>query len=427
MSTVDTATLGAPGTLELRAGEKHEGSHGPAKAGAGADNPKLDPASGKKWIGIAGGVAAVGLGLSAAAFAADRERFAFSWLVGFTFTATVGLGGLFFVLIHHLTRAGWSVAARRQAEWLSSILLAVPVLFLPVYALKDTLYAAWLGPNAAHDEVVHEKAAYLNAGAFTVRAAVYFAAWILLAWWFSKESEKQDVDGDPGHTLKMQARSAPAMPLFGLTLTFAAFDWLMSLDPHWYSTIFGVYVFSGAVVSGLAALALLTVGLQTSGYFRKVSTVEHRHDVGKLLFGFTVFWAYIAFSQFFLIWYANIPEETLFFRERMTHEWMPISALLLFGHFVVPFGWLMSRHTKRSAKGLCLGAVILLAMHWIDMYWLVMPNLDHHAPHFSWIDLAGLLGPAGVGALVVARKAASTNLFPTQDPRLSETYKVENL
>ncbi len=419
MSRVESSNLAAHG-----GGSAQASGHGPA---AGVDTPRLAPATGKKWLGIAAAVAGVGLALSAAGFAADRPRFAHAWLVGFVFTVTVGIGALFFVLIQHLTRAAWSVAVRRQAEWVAFSLLAAAPLFAPLYALAPQIWTGWLGPEAAHDELVHKKAAYLNLHAFTIRAVVYFAIWGVLAYWFSKRSTAQDADGKREHTLAMQARSAPAIPFVALSMTFASFDWLMSLDPHWYSTIFGVYIFSGATTSSFAVLALFTVGLQTSGYFRKVSTVEHRHDVGKLLFGFTVFWAYIAFSQFFLIWYANIPEETVFFRERMGEGWMPVSAALLFGHFIIPFTLLLSRHVKRNAVGLSVGAVLMLVMHWVDVYWLVMPNLDRHAPHFSWIDLGGLLGPLGVAAVVVAWKASRENLFPVRDPRLPETYKVENL
>ena len=425
MSTADTATLGEA-AMSLRAESDKGHGHAPAPAGAGADKQKLDPGSAKKWTGIAAAVAVVGLALCATGLGA-RERLAHAWLVGFYFTITIGLGALFFVLIQHLTRAAWSVAARRQAEWISQILLVALPLFVPVYLFSHDIYKAWLGPDAAHDEVVHKKAAYLNQNFWSVRAVIYFAIWAGLAWWFSKESNAQDVDGKKEHTLRMGAFSAPAIPLFALSLTFGAFDWLMSLDPHWYSTIFGVYIFSGAVVSALALLSLITVGLQTSGHYTKVSTVEHRHDIGKLLFGFTVFWAYIAFSQFFLIWYANIPEETVFFRERMSHEWMPVSALLLLGHFIVPFALLLSRHVKRHPMGLRAGAALLLFMHWVDLYWLIMPNLDKEGPHFSLVDVGGLLAPLGIGLVVVARKAASTNLYPVQDPRLPETYKVENL
>ena len=161
-----------------------------------------------------------------------------------------------------------------------------------------------MGEHAAHDPVLVKKAAYLNPTFFYIRAALYFAIWTALSLFFRGRSLKQDETGDKNLTLSMQAFSAVGIPLFGLSLTFAAFDWIMSLDPHWYSTIFGVYVFSGSMVASLATLALLTIAIQRAGYFKKVSTVEHRHDIGKWLFAFVVFWAYIAFSQYMLIWYV---------------------------------------------------------------------------------------------------------------------------
>jgi hypothetical protein len=216
---------------------------------------------------------------------------------------------------------------------------------------------------------------------------------------------------------------------FGLSTTFAAFDWVMSLDPHWYSTIFGVYFFAGCALSSLATLSLITIQLQSRGLLSRVSTVEHQHDIGKLLFGFVVFWAYIAFSQFLLIWYANIPEETVWYKHRFEGSWGSVSWLLLFGHFVIPFLWLLSRTAKRIRVVLGAGAAWLLFMHYVDLYWLVMPTMEelHHGAHPSWIDLAGLLGPVGVGLAVVAARASGSTLYPVKDPRLAEALRVENL
>jgi hypothetical protein len=211
-----------------------------------------------------------------------------------------------------------------------------------------------------------------------------------------------------------------------LTLTFAGFDWLMSLQPHWYSTIFGIYVFAGGFASALAALALLTLALQKAGVVKSVSTVEHRHDIGKLLFAFTVFYAYISFSQYFLIWYANIPEETIFYAQRWVGGWKAASLVLVFGHFVIPFALLLSRAGKRSPLVLGLAAGVILFSHWADMYWLVMPVLDAATPRLSWVDLAGLLGPVSALLLWVAERAAREPLYPVGDPRLREAVRLEN-
>jgi hypothetical protein len=212
-----------------------------------------------------------------------------------------------------------------------------------------------------------------------------------------------------------------------LTVTFAAFDWVMSLDPHWYSTIFGVYFFAGSVVGGFAALALLTLALTRSGYLRQAVTAEHFHDLGKLLFAFMVFWSYIAFSQFFLIWYANIPEETAWFLHRLDGGWRPMTLLLAIGHFGVPFFFLMPRTIKRRPLLLFAGAVWMLLVHLLDLHWLVMPALA--GKESGGILLLEVTALAGVGGVVVAALGwllAGAPLLPLRDPRLSESLAFEN-
>jgi hypothetical protein len=400
-----------------------------ASAAKGKDHVKLDAASAAKLKNAGIGLAVAGLLLSGAAFATDKHRFAFSYLTGFLFILSIGLGALFFVLIQHLTKAGWSVAARRHMEWLSSILLVAPVLFVPVALFSHDLFHHWMSEHAQHDPIIHAKAGYLNSTFFFVRAGVFLGLWAFLAFWFSKTSQEQDGSGKRELSESMQNAAAPSVLGFGLSTTFAAFDWVMSLDPHWYSTIFGVYFFAGCALSSLATLSLITIQLQSRGLLSRVSTVEHQHDIGKLLFGFVVFWAYIAFSQFLLIWYANIPEETVWYKHRFEGSWGSVSWLLLFGHFVIPFLWLLSRTAKRIRVVLGAGAAWLLFMHYVDLYWLVMPTMEelHHGAHPSWIDLAGLLGPVGVGLAVVAARASGSTLYPVKDPRLAEALRVENL
>lgn len=387
----------------------------------------LDEATGKKIVSTAGGVLAVGAVLGVAAMATDPERFAFAYLTGFTWVATIGLGALFFIIIQHLTKSGWSVIPRRAMEWVSGVLPITAILFLPIVAFSHTLYHHWMSEEAQKDPLIQGKSAYLNTNFFYARAVLYFAIWAGLSLFYWNNSRKQDESGDPKLTTKMQNVSPPAVLLFALSITFAGFDWLMSLDPHWYSTIFGVYIFSGAVTSSLSALALIALALEKRGRLAGVITVEHRHDIGKLLFGFIVFWAYIAFSQFILIWYANIPEETIFYKHRWEGSWSIVSLLLLSGHFIVPFAALIGRTAKRSPQMLGAVAALMLAMHYVDIYWLVMPNLDHHGVHMTWIDVAGLLGPAGAGALMLAFRARTSPLYPFRDPRLAESLKLENL
>lgn len=386
-------------------------------------------ASGKLFTAFAA-VAVLGLLVSVGGYLSDPRQFAFSWLTGFVFVWTICMGGLFFTIIHHLTRASWSVGPRRTAEWLAQGLWPCVVLFVPVVLFKQTLFP-WLRPEAASDHLIHEKVAYLNQGFFFVRIALFFVVWLALATFFYKNSRAQDASGDVRLSEKMQGLAAPATALFALTITFAGFDWVMSLDPHWYSTMFGVYVFAGALVGSHAVLSLATAKINKERWGGDLITIEHQHDVGKYTFAWIVFWAYIGFSQFMLIWYANIPEETIWYRHRWEHGWSTLSLTLFIGHFIVPFLLLLSRHSKRGPV-LLVGGVLLLAMHYCDVYWLVMPNnrptlADDSHFHPSWIDLGGLLACVGVVGAFVARKVATDPVVPLRDPYVPEAMKAENL
>jgi hypothetical protein len=390
------------------------------------DAPRLASDTGRTLVRFTGFIAFVGILGCVAGALSDVQRFAYSYLTGFMWTVTIGLGAVFFVLLQHAVKAGWSVAARRHMEWISLVLPVCAIMFLPIAVLAPKIFHAWWSAPASLDDPLAGKRVYLNPTFFFIRAAIYFASWTFLSVWFARKSAKQDETGDPKLTVKMQVLSSPMLYVFAFTLTFAAFDWLMSLDPFWYSTIFGVYIFAGATLSSYAALALITLWFQKTKILRRVSTVEHRHDIGKLMWAFVIFWSYIAFSQYMLIWYANLPEETVFFRNRWTGSWVYVSLTLVFGHFAIPFLGLMSRHVKRNMLGLAAGAALVLVAHYVDMYWLVMPNLDPAGANLTWIDLAGLLAPGGVLATVVAWKAQQGPLYPLKDPRLVESMKSES-
>jgi hypothetical protein len=375
------------------------------------------------WIAATVGV----VGVAASVLSGGGEPgFYFAWLVAVLFWLSVAIGSLFFVLVHHATKAGWGIVVRRLAENVAATIPLFAVLFaVPVYFGMQDLYH-WAEPGAAaHDHLLQGKQPYLNTGFFWLRSLLYFVVWSGLALWFRHSSRQQDRTGDHGLTRRMVRASYPSLILFALTVTFAAFDWIMSLEPHWYSTIFGVYFFAGCVVACFGGLTLLALALTRSGLLRNSITVEHFHDLGKLLFTFMVFWSYIAFAQFFLIWYANIPEETSWFLERLEGAWRPVTIFLAVGHFGAPFLYLVPRTVKRRRPLLLLGAVWMCSIHLLDLHWLVMPTAGGPAA-FLLPELAAVVGVGGLAVAALAWLLAASPLVPVRDPRLLESLAFEN-
>ncbi|MCG8416598.1 MAG: quinol:cytochrome C oxidoreductase [Proteobacteria bacterium] len=366
------------------------------------------------------------------------SRFFHSYLVALAYFLSVALGALFFVVLQPLVKAHWSVTVRRLAEILTSTFPLLGVLALgiliPMLLGSSGPYHHWVHP-APDDHVLHGKAAWLNVPFFAIRVAVYFAIWIFIARWFFNKSVEQDDTGDAEISDRLRAASGPSIIVFALTIAFAAFDLLMSLNPHWFSTIFGVYYFAGAAIAIFASLSLVGMFLQKKGKLTRSISVEHYHDLGKLLFAFVFFWSYIAFSQFMLIWYANLPEETVWYQPRLFTNWSGVSILLLVAHTIIPFVFLLSRWTKRVLSRLAFFSIWMMVMHYVDIYWIVMP--EYIAPNqtqtvFSYAvgDLAmDLFAFIGVGCLFVAfaaRTAAKVNLIPIKDPMLGDSLKFEN-
>jgi hypothetical protein len=358
---------------------------------------------------------------------------------------TLAIGCLFFVLIQRLCRSGWSVVVRRIAELVMVMIIPLAVLFIPIIAslmMGEGVLYRWDDPNYAIDHHLPlaawaEKTRWLTPGWFTVRAAIYFAIWSGLAIYYYRGSVEQDATGDESVTDRLQYWSGPSVMLFCGATTFAAFDWVMSLAPMWFSTMFGVYLFSGSV---LAAHSLIAVGayvLQQQGAMRDEVTVEHYHDLGKYMFGFVFFWTYIAFSQYLLIWYGNIPEETEWFYHRQLDSWGTLSLVLIFFHWMLPFAGLMSRHIRRNPKLVFGWGVYLLILHFIDVYWMIMPEATvatetggHSAMGGVSGVLSSLLCVIGMLALLtglVLRVAQQTKVLAVQDPRLRESIAFENI
>jgi hypothetical protein len=367
-----------------------------------------------------------GILLCVLGYMTDAEKFYYSYLVAFAFWLEIGLGALFFVMLHHLTGAVWSVVVRRIAEGLMITLPLMVLFFIPiVFGMHDLFH--WSHHDViAQDPMLQRKTPYLNTAFFLFRAAIYFAIWSLLCRSLWKISIRQDQAYDVGQAKKLRRISAPGMILLTITLSFAAIDWLMSLDPHWYSTIFGVYYGSGAMLAIMAILIQSALHLRVRGVLAKEITIEHYHDLGKLFFAFMILWAYMAFSQYFLIWYANIPEETEWFRHRWGGGWKTLSLIIVIGQFGVPFLALMSRSAKRNLKVLGFFSLWILAMRWIDLYWIVMPTMRPESYHFNWIDFPPMLAIGGIVVWFAWRHLSAHPLVPVNDPKLRASIEFIN-
>ncbi len=412
---------------------------------------------------ILAGLAAGGLLLAGANTALVDDagvRFMQAYLVAFAFVLSVSLGALFFVLIQFLTRAGWSVVVRRFAEVLCLNIWVVAVLFAPIgwsVWRGDGRVYRWAASTAAtapaerladaQQAIVHENGAtvhdsrhalgaqgdhvvakpFLRPTRFILTWIALLAIWTAMATTYYRTSVRQDENADFRLTLKMERWSGGAMVVFGFSLTLGAFDLLMSLDPSWYSTIFGVYFFAGCAVGGLATILLVTLLLMRSGRIPQIVSQEVQLDLGRLLFAFVFFWAYIAFSQYMLLWYAHQPETTAWLVRRgastatgYTNTWGWLALTLLFGHFVLPFCGFMSRHIKAHPKWMMFWCTWMLLMHYLDLYWIVIPE-THPAWTIGFIEIGVAVAVISIYALTAIRIASRASLFPIGDPRMAES------
>jgi hypothetical protein len=365
--------------------------------------------------------AAAGLaGVLATGFAAGWERFWANWIVWFLFVLTIGLGGLFLVALEHVVGAKWSVPLRRVPERLSSLaLLMGPALLLALLALP-VLYP-WTRPAAHDDPILAGKAVWLNVPFFVLRVAACLGLWWLSYRILVSGSVRQDREKSFRFSVRARRFGPVFMIVFGITITIVAFDWIASLEPAWYSDVFGVYIFAGTVLAGLAATTLAVLFLLARGKLPGVQP-DHIYSLGGFLFAFTVFWSYIGFSQYLLMWYANMPEEVFWYKERMQGLWGALVLMLAVLHFLLPFLVLIPRAAKTDPKRLAWIAGTILLAHWLDLYWMVFPVLGK-GPVFSWPELSFAVFFLSASLLCFLRLMARGASMPLGDPFLHEALE----
>jgi len=370
-------------------------------------------------------VGGIGVVLSILGALLDLDQFLHSYLVAWLLWLGVAFGCFAVMVLHHLSRGGWGLMIRRVLEAAAKTIPLLGLLFIPVLLGLSSIYS-WARPeNVIGNPMMEHKAAYLNAPFFIGRAVLYFALLGGLAWLLSSRSLRQDRTGDAKLFRHMQNISGPSLGLYVLVATFASVDWIMSLDPMWYSSLFGVYFVGGHGVSAFAFVIPVALWLSQREPMSKAFQQRHFHDYGKLLLAFTMLWAYFALSQLLIIWSANLAEEVTWYLERVYGGWKYLGILLGLVHFFVPFLLLLSRNLKRDAKRLTWVAVLLLVMRWVDLYWQVGPVFHHEGFTLHWLDLATVVGVGGIWFASFLRLLGKHPLLPVNDPYLEEALPSE--
>ncbi len=361
-------------------------------------------------------VGAIALALCALGFFFDRAEFFRAYLTAYVFVLGIPLGCLGLVMIHHLVGGTWGFAIQRSLEAASATFPLMALLFVPLLFDLPDLFL-WARPEAARDPLLLAKAAYLNVPGFIIRAAVYFAVWCALGFFLGRWSAEQDRGSSGAPVRRMQTLSGPGLVLYGLTVTFSAIDWLMSLEPRWYSTIFGMIFM---VSHGLVALAFVTGAAYFLGRREPLSRVIAPwvfQDLGNLLLAFVMLWAYLSFSQFLLIWVENLQHEIPWYLHRMSGGWAAIGIALIAVQFALPFVLLLSRAIKRNPASLAAVAAVLALMHWIELVWFVAPSFHPGAFYLHWTAVLAPIGLGGVWLAAFLYRLRNRPLLPFGDPR----------
>ena len=344
-----------------------------------------------------------------------------SYLTSFFYFASLGLGGLFFTSLQFVAKAGWSVNIRRFAECMTAFIPWIAIGIIPIFFGLGELYIWTDTELVASDHILSHKASYLNTTFFAIRMVVFISLWLFFSKKIIGNSLKQDTTGADSCTAKNVKLSIAFILFFAVSYSLFSIDLLMSIQPHWFSTMFGVYAFAGLFQSSIAMMCILTIYMMRKGHLKGFVNENHLHDMGKFLKAFTVFMAYIGFSQFMLIWYANLPEETEFFMHRAHGSWMAVSMSLLIFKFIVPFLWLLPQSSKRNPDRLMVAAVLILVMQYVDIFWIVYPNFNDGQMPGMWYEVGIFVGFLGIFLMVVQKFLANNSLIPMKDPYRDES------
>ena len=352
------------------------------------------------------------------------DRFFPSYLLAFMFVLGLSLGSLGLLMLQHLTGGNWGIIIRRPLESATRVLALVAVLFVPIFFGMKYLYAAWLNaPSSGEGALSEFQRSYLTPNGFRVRAVLYFVVWLILVFLFNRWSREQDVNReDRGLRRRFKMLAGPGIILYVFVMSFAAIDWVMSISPHWASTIYGFLFVVGQLVSSMALMIAVVVLLSRTGPLSGVLQPRHIHDLGKLLLAFVMLWAYFSFSQLLIIWSGNQPEEITFYYSRLHSQWGVVAVLVLIFHFFVPFFLLLSRDLKRNTKLLPKVALWLIFMRLVDLFWMTRPEFTPNAWPNVW-DLAALLALGGLWFFVFAGQLKQLPLLPLGDPKLAEAIE----
>jgi len=369
----------------------------------------------------------VALAACAAGAVATPGAFFRGYLFAYVFFTGLSLGCLAVVMLHHLTGGAWGIPIRRILESGTRTLPLIAILFLPIALGMKHLYS-WSRPEeVAKDALLQAKEAYLNVPFFLARAAFYFAVWIAIAYFVNRWSLEQDRAGSPALTRKLQLLSAAGLVAYGLTMTFASIDWVMSLEPHWFSTMYGVLYIAGQALNALAFVTAALVLMSGEKPFSDFVRPAHYHDLGKLLLAFVMFWSYVSFAQYLIIWAGNLPEEIPWYLRRLNGGWGWVGGALVLLHFALPFLLLLPAGANRNSRILVAVAGLVVLMRFVDVYWLVRPVFTQASAsaasarfQIHWLDLAASIGIGGVWLAVFLWQLEERPLLPVNDPEFVE-------